>query len=376
MLGSVVAIGVTMVVASGALAGGPPEPKCAAAKQKAVSKLEAALLGCQSKNAAKPDAIALGACIAKSQGKFGPAFTKADLKGACVGDASTVSGQVDGCVNAVVESVPLLSGFEKCASAKLKAAGKTAGGKVGCYSKATGKGKHCSVTASTVCLGDGDCPSGESCVPTSPVDPACLGKADGALPTAFTAADAKGACPGTAVSTGATIDANCVASITNGLPAQVPNVCGNGVIEAGNNETCDDGNTRNGDGCPASCHVDTCTPTATAFGAHVTWAGGPPSTTIAGLSIFVDYPEGKVGTLSVVNGFQVSGSANNLGYGFNDSLLKLSGLPATPLTLNFKTCQGAPAAVAGDFACVVTDASDDLGNVVDPSTLTCTVTVP
>jgi hypothetical protein len=55
--------------------------------------------------------------------------------------------------------------------------------------------------------------------------------------------------------------------------------------------------------------------------------------------------------------------------------VKLGGLPTTLASVSFQTCDGAPAATAADFTCTVTDASDDLGNVVDPSTLSCAVTV-
>src|SRR5262249_38916436 len=101
---------------------------------------------------------------------------------------------------------------------------------------------------------------------------------------------------------------------------------------------------------------------------------------VAGIGIFVDYPEGKVASPpAVTRAFQVSGNTSDLGYGFNGSYIKTSGLPSDPspiLTLSFNTCQAAPAAVAADFHCVVTDASDDIGNVLDPATFTCTVTVP
>src|SRR5205085_2427793 len=33
-------------------------------------------------------------------------------------------------------------------------------------------------------------------------------------------------------------------------------VCGNGILEATNNEQCDDGNTMNGDGCNATCRFE------------------------------------------------------------------------------------------------------------------------
>jgi cysteine-rich repeat protein len=153
--------------------------------------------------------------------------------------------------------------------------------------------------------------------------------------------------------------------------------CGNKKVDPG--ETCDDGNfvSGKGDFCPAGCFIASCTPVpASSFGIHVTYTH-PAGTTISGLGIFVDYPEGKVrnaakGTLP----FGVSIDLNDLTYAFSIEALKLGGLPATLAPITFQTCDGAAAATAGDFTCTVTDASDDLGNVVDPSTLSCAITVP
>ena len=348
LVGPLLVFGFAAVLPHAAAAAGSPAPKCAAAKQKAVAKKESGKLGCDSKNAAKADATALASCLSGVEAKFGPAFTKADSKGACVGDPAIVEAQVDSCRQHVLEGIPTSAGLEKCAAAKLKAAAKSASAQVGCYAKATGGG--------------------------SAVDPACVTKASTGMTAAFTKADAKGACPGDAAAVGAAIGSSCVTSIVNGLPGKPPG-CGNGVIEGNLGETCDDGNTANGDGCPASCHVDSCTPTGSTFGAHVTYAG-PPGTTISGLGLFVDYPEGKVGQPAATSAFGVSGSVNDHGYGFNDELIKLGGLPSPVVSINFKTCQGAGAAVAGDFSCTVTDASNDVGDVVDPATVTCTVTIP
>src|SRR5262245_3447310 len=150
--------------------------------------------------------------------------------------------------------------------------------------------------------------------------------------------------------------------------------CGNGVVEAP--ESCDDGNTMDGDSCPSTCHIDVCTPVSgTNFGAHVTYTNNA-GTAISGIAYSVDYPEGKVSNPTATAPFGVSNSFNDLGTGFTDNAVKLGGLPSSLLTLSFLTCQGAPVATAGDFTCTVTDASDDLGDVVDPSKLTCAVTVP
>ena len=361
-----------LIVAAPQRAAGATDPllKCASSKLKAAAKQESARLNCLSKNVAKPDPTKLSACIDKANAALAPAFTKADAKGACAGRAQDLGLTTEGCIQTIATTIPAdtcnaTSGFYvaastvpcttdldclvKCTSAKLKAAGKAASGGLNCYSKAVGKNVA--------------------------VDPACTAKADTGLTTSLTKADAKGACP-PAVNAGVNgeVTAQCVTPVQGQLPGKAPG-CGNGVVESYLGETCDDGNTQNGDACPANCHIDSCTPSATSFGAHVTFTG-PAGTTISGLGFFVDYPEGKVGGLTTTQPFGVSGSVNDLGYGFTANSVKLGGLPSPVLTLNFKTCQGAPAAVAGDFSCTVTDASDDLGNVVDPNTVTCTVTGP
>ena len=57
---------------------------------------------------------------------------------------------------------------------------------------------------------------------------------------------------------------------TSGGPGSVIPVCGNGLVQAG--EACDDGNTTAGDGCSASCVVEsgyTCTPTTVGSGPSI-----------------------------------------------------------------------------------------------------------
>jgi hypothetical protein len=100
----------------------------------------------------------------------------------------------------------------------------------------------------------------------------------------------------------------------------------------------------------------------------------PAGTTISGLGFFVGYPEGKITAPVATPGFGVSMNLNDRLYGFSVEAVKVGGLPATLASVSFLTCDGA--ATAADFTCTVTDASDDLGNVVDRSTLSCAVTVP
>jgi cysteine-rich repeat protein len=326
--------------------------KCASSKVKAASKKEQGKFNCLSKNAAKPDPTALGECLAKVESKFDPSFVKADSKGACTGRSVDVESTVDLCIDNTAALIPGAMGSEKCTSSKLKAVGKGSSGQLKCYSKAVSKRGL-------------------------DVDPACLQKASDGVTTAFGKADKKGACPGDPAAVNAQVSSGCVLPVAGELPPKAPG-CGNGIVEGFPpfNETCDDGNTVDGDSCPASCHVDSCTAVpASSFGAHVTYAG-PGGTTISGLGYFVDYPEGKITNPSATAPFGVSNDVNQLGYGFTVEAVKLGGLPSPLLTLTFQTCQGAPAATATDFTCKVTDASDDLGNVVDPNTVTCTVTVP
>ena len=128
---------------------------------------------------------------------------------------------------------------------------------------------------------------------------------------------------------------------------------------------------------PATCFIASCTAVpASSFGIHVTYTH-PGGTTISGLGFFVDYPEGKITAATKASPpFGVSVDLNDLVYAFSVEALKLGGLPATLTPVTFQTCNGAAAPTAGDFTCTVTDASDDLGNVVDPTTLSCAVTIP
>lgn len=349
-----------------ATAASDPLLKCASSKLKAASKKESGWFNCLSKDAAKPDPTALSACIMKLELKFGPAFTKADLKGACIGDPTVVEASINsdgpppsGCIPDVTAVIPatnqmITTPFPKCTSAKLKAIGKGAGGELNCYSKAVSKNLD--------------------------VDQACLQKARDGVTTAFGKADVKGACPGDPNAANATSDENCVVLVNGEIKGKAPLVCGNGVIEPSIGETCDDGalNGTPGDSCPSNCKVASCTPqSGTSLGTSVTYAG-PAGVTIAGISYLVDYPEGKVSKPTFAGKFQVSLSTKDLTWGYSGNAIQgqANALPSPFMTANFQTCQGAPAAVAGDFTCKVTDASDDGGNKVDPTMVTCTVTIP
>ena len=166
------------------------------------------------------------------------------------------------------------------------------------------------------------------------------------------------------------------APVNGQLPAKAPG-CGNGIIEGFPpfNETCDDGNTRRRRLPGELPRRQLYTVTATSFGAHVTFTATPARRSPAWATSST-IPRGRSAAWPRSAPFGVSADVNDLGYGFTADAVKIGGLPSPMLTLTFKTCQGAPAATAADFSCTVTDASDDDGNVVDPSPVTCAVTVP
>jgi cysteine-rich repeat protein len=185
------------VLAAGvAQAGGLPVFKCGSGKQGAVSKDEGALLGCFAKYVLKPDnpdptmSPTLAACNTKANGGLDAAFTKLAPLPACPGDPTEVHPEINQCVTVVVDTMGQIpTGQEKCAAAKLKAAGKGAASEVKCLSKEAGKGGLCA-TPSNVSNGivtpcpTTPCPAGQTCVdglcvtacsPTCPTGTACVG---------------------------------------------------------------------------------------------------------------------------------------------------------------------------------------------------------
>ncbi len=163
--------------------------------------------------------------------------------------------------------------------------------------------------------------------------------------------------------------------------------CGNGVREAG--ETCDDGNTSNDDDCPANCKEEACTPVPSAVrDATVSWNAPAP---VVGLTLLLDYPEGKVNLPA--NGSDAQRGAltnfppatteqhNNLGMGghaLREVVIKATPITPRPGTLfrvHFFDCEGATPPVASDFSCTVRHAFAPDGTTEVAGT-TCSVSVP
>jgi len=168
-------------------------------------------------------------------------------------------------------------------------------------------------------------------------------------------------------------------------PAECSPTCGNGKIDGG--ETCDDGNLVDGDACPATCVIASCTPSGGQVTVNVNYTAPEP---IAGVVFYIDYDESEVripGTGSqqqvqdriflqtgTLNGFF---TPNDLNYALQVVQFDAEGEAFTGSTLaqiELDTCTGA-AVADDDFTCRVLSASSD-GTPVDVVGATCTVDVP
>jgi cysteine-rich repeat protein len=165
-------------------------------------------------------------------------------------------------------------------------------------------------------------------------------------------------------------------------------VCGNGIIEPG--ETCDDGNTMDGDNCPADCVIHDCQFTATTLNVD-TAVQLPGAATPGVLQVFLRYPDGVVGlpghgpdainVISNVPDDAFTTTVNDVDYGVRVIVLGPDGLTlgASPAGLlfsaQFTLCGGASAPVAADFHCTVENATT-VDNVDVTSTSSCSVTLP
>jgi hypothetical protein len=89
-------------------AGGTPDEKCAAAKNKAASKKIAAKLKCWEKALGSGAATADSGCLTAAEQKFTQAIQKAEAKGGCAvtGDGATIEAAVNTCVANIVALTP------------------------------------------------------------------------------------------------------------------------------------------------------------------------------------------------------------------------------------------------------------------------------
>lgn len=186
----------------------------------------------------------------------------------------------------------------------------------------------------------------------------------------------------TATSTTSTTATSTTATTTTSTSTTRPAAaCGNGVIEPG--ETCDDGNTVDGDSCPSNCRIELCTAAPSTARAFTVSFTRPAGADVAGITVLVDYPEGKVGipgsggdnsVKSSITNLPTGalGTPNDLDYAVREVVASFNPIPEGRLfTLTFQDCQGATPPAASEFGCRVEDAADQLGLPVDG--VTCTV---
>ncbi len=163
-------------------------------------------------------------------------------------------------------------------------------------------------------------------------------------------------------------DANCTAS-----------ACGNGIVAG--SETCDDGNTSNFDNCPSDCIIDGCSPD---FGSDRTIDVEVTSgDLVAGLTVFIDYPEGDVripgsgggipaGTVDNAP-FGAFVAANDLDHALRVAVANASAIADGLLfNVHFQDCLPLSVPAPGDFTCTV-EAASDASSAPLPG-VTCAVT--
>jgi cysteine-rich repeat protein len=391
----------------------PPTAKCEGGKLKCATTFWTGLLGCQSKDSGKPDATALAACEAKSQTKYdgGEAtpekgcFAKLEAKPPCltIGDSGLVDSLITSSQGPVIQTVLSVdpnfppSTLSKCASSQQKCVTNLVKGLLGCYSKNATKPDPVKTPA---------CVQKALDKFTGGADPTkgCFQKIEAKMPndcqTTGHSADLLAAtqnyvnnlvatleCGNHRIDAGETCDdgnQTCGDGCSSTCKTEA---CGNNTVDCG--ETCDDGNTSNLDNCPSNCVIAACTPNSgSSQFATVNFATSGPA--VAGIVVFVDYPEGLVsipgsgGTPPVpshVSGNPAGTSAvpNDLDHALRAVVTENTPgatMPAGQLfRINFETCQGAPAPTAGQFTCTVLSASNNAGGDITAN-VTCSVSVP
>jgi cysteine-rich repeat protein len=160
-------------------------------------------------------------------------------------------------------------------------------------------------------------------------------------------------------------------------------VCGDGVIASG--ETCDDGNTSNGDACPSDCTITVCTPDGSTRQVSVSFTV-PAGSNVGSMTVRLQYPDGVVqipgsgGDASVgarvtnrPNGFLVD--VVDLNYALRVAIAGSRALTVGQLfRVNFDNCVGAPPPALSAFECVVEDAFNTAFAAVNG--VTCSVAFP
>jgi len=204
-----------------------------------------------------------------------------------------------------------------------------------------------------------------------------------APPSATTTASPTPTGPAATAAATATTTASTTPTATRTPTASTASVCGNGTVEAG--ESCDDGNTLDGDACPSDCKIQICAPDASMRTIAVDFAV-PAGSNVGSLTVFVQYPDGTVQIPGSKGDASVSARITNKPGGFLvdgfdfDYALRVAIAGSRALTpgqlfrVNFDHCQSAPEPTVGEFACAVQEAFNTSFQPVNG--VTCSVSFP
>jgi len=193
---------------------------------------------------------------------------------------------------------------------------------------------------------------------------------------------------GSQAGVGPTVEAVAEAQVQSSISEAA---CGDAIAQAG--ETCDDGNnyeeigTGPLDTCPADCSIGPCDAPFGSQTATVSFDQGSAAVGLTGLTLVVRYNDTKVAIPGSASDAQVNASVTPAGsfsvtpgdtnYALRGVVLDtfFAGVPSgTAFTIDFDTCDGAPAPTAADFSCAVESASDEAFAPVTDAT--CSVSVP
>ncbi len=174
------------------------------------------------------------------------------------------------------------------------------------------------------------------------------------------------------------------ASSRHGTAAPGAARCGNGHVEPG--ETCDDGNTHDGDYCPSNCRIERCAATTSRLDVSVALTL-PADTPVGGVVVLLDYPEGKVSLPGSGREPTVAARVTNLPPGFMSATYDLDYAMRQVIAMNkplsagelfrvsFDRCDGAASPAAQEFTCRVQEVSSPGGKNLPVENVACAVKV-
>lgn len=387
-----------LLSAGAARAAVPASVSCAADKLKLYGKDLASRLKCWKTAVEKGEATIpptpaskLEACLAKVDAKLSPSFTKIETKwlpkGGCATETINVPNPDDP-MGPQIPATGLLRATQRVrdyldyyipALAPTPGPNKCQGGKFNELAKLIDKLYKCEVASAKKNGG----------YPTANYSPdeylqkfedpkLCVYKAADKFLAALQKLELKGGCA--TLDDGSLLKTSAIGFV-GGQARLTPrrNGCGNWLTIAP--ETCDDGDLDDRDFCPADCVVDYCNLTGATTEYTVTVNTSTPN--IAGILLFLDYPEAKVNLPGIGGDFPSGkvvplvgvGQANDFEHALQYVAFDAFNFGQTNLVeFKFLACVGAPAPVPGDFTCtVVGTANNEQGKPVKG--VTCSVSI-